>query len=129
MNELQSLIVRGMKGTFPASDAEILREVEKGMREQRYKVFVIKYAAFCILAMPDHPLQQPQVIHFYSEIPRLRRKLVRTVLDFIKKNGYSKFQAVNSSGADDEVWKRTFLYPGWKIKPTKTVFEFEVDNG
>lgn len=129
MNELQALIVRGMSTVFSATPEEVITEVEKGLSEKRYRLFVIKYAAFCLLAMPDHPLQKPQVIHFYSEIPRLRRKLVRTVLDFIKQSGYNTFQAVNSSGADDEVWKRTFRYPGWKLKPTKTVFEFEVDNG
>lgn len=126
MNEFQSLILRGMHGFFHASDVEILKEIATGMRSGKYKVFRAEYAAFCILYMPQTPLDVPQVLHFYSEKPALRRALVGTVLDFVKKSGYNTLRAINGSGLDDAIWTRAFRHKGWEIKPKMTVFDFEV---
>lgn len=125
MTELQSLIIRGMRGFFPASDSEILREVAEGVKSGRLKVFISENAAFCILTIPQNKLDYPQVLHFYSERKGLRGALVARVLAFVKKIGYNKLQAINGSGMDDEIWTRAFRHEGWEIKPVKTVFEFE----
>ena len=128
MNELQSLILRGMHGFFPGSDADILRAVAEGLKSGRFRIFLVEASGFCILAMPDNALDQPQVLHFYCEKPALRHALVGTVLAFVRSQGYNKLIAINGSGKDDEVWTRTFHYEGWKINPVKTVFEFEVEK-
>lgn len=126
MNDLQSLIMRGMKGFFSADCAEILRDIAEGVASLRYKMFISENSAFCILQMPKTPFEFPQVLHFYSEKPSLTNPLVSKVLDFVKNSGYNKLIAINGSGIPDEVWTRLFHHKDWKIKPTKTVFEFEV---
>lgn len=126
MTPLEKLIVRGMHGFFPASDAEILEAIIRGQINGELVLFHLETAAFCIVAMPKSPLDIPQVLHFYSEKPALRGALVAQVLDFVKLKGYNKLQAINGSGMDDTVWKRAFKHEGWDIKAVKTVFEFEV---
>lgn len=126
MNELKDLLLRGMRGFFPATDAEIIREVACGMREGRYKVFTVHYTAFVIIVLPQNPLQVPQVVHFYSEGAPQRRALVAKVLAFMKENGYNKFWGINGSGKSDAVWTRAFRHKEWKINAMNTVFEFEV---
>lgn len=129
MNNLNSLILRGMKPYFSASDADIIREVAKHVLEN--KVFVYDEAGepvgFCILYVPKGPLDTPQVMHFYSEgSKKATHALVGRVLDFVKEKGYNKLTAINGSTASDEVWTRAFRHEGWEIKPVKTVFQFEV---
>lgn len=126
-HKLADLLVRGMQPFFTATPAEIIKEVSKGIVLGEYKVFVIDFKAFCILRMPQNPLDIPQVLHFYSEGTALdRHSLVSRVLDFVKEKGYTKLRAVNGSEASDEIWKRAFKHKGWEIKPVKTVFDFEV---
>lgn len=126
MNDLQNLILRGMKGVFNVSDKVLLDELARGVRTCEYRLFYVKYTAFCIVMMPQKPLETPQVMHFYTEKPALRRALAREVLDFVKSKGYNKLRAINNSGAPDPVWVRAFRQTGWEIKPVKTVFDFEV---
>jgi hypothetical protein len=128
MNDLQSLIIRGMRGFFPASDVDILRAIADGLKSGRFRIFVKDQAAFCILALPQTALDDPQVLHFYAEKPALRHALVSTVLAFVRSQGYNKLIAINGSGKDDEVWTRAFRHEGWRINPVKTVFEFEVEK-
>lgn len=125
MNELQKLIVRGLEGFFSATPSEMLRELGLGVATGKYKVFVSRFDGYCILALPQTPFEHPQVLHFYSENKAVTRKLVAQTLDFVAKRGYTKLLAVNGSGAPDAVWTRAFRYEGWRIKPVKTVFEFE----
>jgi hypothetical protein len=128
MNELQALIVHGMRGFFDASDTDILKAVAEGMKSGRLKLFVQGNAAFCLLAMPQNALDVPQVLHFFSAERSQRRELVGKVLDFVKKSGYNTLRAINGSSVSDDIWTRAFRYKGWKIKPVKTVFEFEVEK-
>lgn len=122
----KDLLLRGMRPFFSASDADILKAIAAGIVSKEYKVFTLDNAAFCILRMPQSALETPQVLHFYSEKPHLRAKLVVHVLDFVKNNGYNKLRAINGSGMPDEVWQRAFRHKDWEIKPVKTVFDFEV---
>lgn len=126
MKQLNSLILRGMRPFFSASDADIIKEVARGVASKEYKVFILDNAAFCIIRMPQNALDIPQVLHFYSEKPALRSKLVAHVLDFVKEKGYNKLRAINGSGFPDDVWQRAFRHKDWEIKPVKTVFDFEV---
>lgn len=125
MNELQSLLVRGM-ADFGVLPEDMLREIARGVETGEYKVFIIDNAAFCVLSMPQRPFENPQVLHFYSEKPGLRQALLTRMMDYIKSKGYNKFIAINGSSATDKVWTRAFRHDGWKINPVKTVFEFEV---
>lgn len=125
MTNVQALLVRGMRDFFPATPAEIIREIACGVISGKYHVFLQGDAAFCILALPQTPLELPQVLHFYSEKPALRRALVGRVLDFVREKGYNKLRAINGSGTADDIWQRAFRHKGWEIKPVKTVFEFE----
>lgn len=126
MNEMQELIVRGMKDFFHASPEAILRELGEGVRSGKYRVFFHSNSAYCIIQLPSSPFEVPQVVHFYSERPGSRGALVSAVLDFIKQSGYTTLRAVNGSGVPDETWVRTFRHKDWNIKPVKTVFDFEV---
>jgi hypothetical protein len=128
MNELKKLIIRGLKPVFNYPDDAIVQEIETGLKSGKYKLFVIRYSAFCILYIPQTIFETPQVLHFYSEKPHMRRELVDAVLDFVKKSGYTKLRATNGSGADDEIWKRAFRHKDWTITPVKTVFDFEVKH-
>lgn len=126
---LANIFVRGMSGSFSATPREIITEVAQ--RVLLGGVFV-KYrntipVAFGIVDWPRNALESPQVLHFYSEGSREEtRALVAHILDKVKQKGYNKLQAINGSGASDDIWTRAFRYKGWKIKPVKTVFEFEV---
>lgn len=126
MSETRELILRGMRPFFPATDAEIIKDVANGILSGEYKVFVSGNSAFCILRLPQKPLDTPQVLHFYSEKPGLRSALVGRVLDFVREKGYNKLRAINGSGFPDEIWQRAFRHKDWEIKPVKTVFDFEV---
>lgn len=119
-------ILCGMRGFFPGTDEQIKVALESGLASGRFKLFIEGQAAFCLLTIPQTPFDYPQVLHFYSEKPALRRALVGQVLDFVRESGYNKLQAVNGSKLDNEMWTRAFRHPGWEIKPVKTVFEFEV---
>lgn len=123
------LFVRGIQPFFPATSAEIIKEVAKHI--SKGGVFVNWErglpVAFCIVVWPENALETPQVLHFYSEGSRAAtRQLVAYVLDKVKQKGYNKLRAINGSGASDDIWTRAFNYEGWEIKPVKTVFEFEV---
>lgn len=124
--DLKNLLLRGMRPYFPVSDIEIIREIACGVLSGHYKVLLQGEAAFCILAMPQNPLEVPQVLHFYSEKPAHRHALVAQVLDFVRKSGYNTLRAINGSGTTDDIWTRAFRHEGWEIKPVKTVFEFKV---
>lgn len=130
---MRDLFLRGLKPLSDRSEREILEAVAKHIKLGG--VFVSydeeKPVAFAIVLWPADALEKPQVAHFYSEGSRSASiRLKNHVLDTIRKKGYNNFIAVNSSGAPDEVWTRLFGHKEWKMKPIRTVFEFEVvDNG
>lgn len=126
MNELQSLLLRGMHGFFHKPDAEIIEEIRRGMISGEYELLYVKNSAFCLLYMPQKAFDIPQVLHFYSEEKAVTHALIGYVLDFIKSKGYNTLRAVNGSGVSDAVWTRAFRHEGWEIEPVKTVFDFKV---
>lgn len=131
MTSLQELFVRGMSPFFSATSREIITEVAqyilKGGVYVKYRNTIP--IAFAMVDWPKSALEIPQVLHFYSEGSREEtRALVSHILDKVKEKGYNKLRAINGSGASDNIWTRAFRYEGWKIKPVKTVFEFEVKN-
>lgn len=68
----------------------------------------------------------PQVAHFYNEgSAKLKRELVKTVVDFVQENGYNRFWAINATGRADSVWARTFWRAG-KTSKVGSIMEFEI---
>ena len=129
MNNMQELLLRGMRPFFSATDAEIMAEILRIDKTGGFLAakFNDKPVGFALIAWPVDKLDIPQVIHFYSEGPKhITKLLVGHVLDTVKKKGYTKLRAINGSGAPDDIWTRAFRHEGWEIKPVKTVFDFEV---
>lgn len=128
--DLALLFLRGLNPFYSAKDGDLIKAVVENIHKGGVLVQYEKGTpiAFCIIVWPESALNIPQILHFYSEGSRVStRTLVGYVLDKVKQKGYNKLQAVNGSGASDDIWTRAFRYEGWKIKPVKTVFEFEVE--
>lgn len=119
-----SIILRGMRPFFSASDEEIKHEIARYVYKDG---FISTSSGFCLIEWPDSPLSQPQIMHFYDEGGAADRRLLRNmVLDKIREKGYNSFIAINGSGAPDAVWKRIFQHEDWEIAPVKTVHEFRL---
>lgn len=125
----KELFLKGMKDFFKVSEKEILIEVAKYIKDGgviAYNSDTKGYIAFAIIHWPKNPLEVPQVVHFYSEGTRHEtRTLIQAILDKVKEKGYNVLQAINGSGASDDIWTRAFRHEGWDIKPVRTVFRFE----
>ena len=65
----------------------------------------------------------PQVVLFTADKPEAKRALIGMGVDFLKDLGYTRFVAVNTSGAADSVWKRAFWRKG-EARKIGTIMEF-----
>lgn len=65
----------------------------------------------------------PQVVLFAADTAEAKRALIGIGVDFLKDLGYTRFLAVNTSGAADSVWKRAFWRKGEATK-IGTIMEF-----
>lgn len=110
--------------------AVVEKELERLTRDPKAGILLgleeHQYRAISVIILPISPLDTtPQVIHLYNEGSRaLRKELVQATVDFIEKNGYNSFVAVNYTSKDDKVWKRVMQPTGWEIKPIGTLMEF-----
>ena len=67
----------------------------------------------------------PQWVLFYADTSEAKRALIGLGVDFLKGLGYTRFVAVNTSGAADSVWKRAFWRKGEASK-IGTIMEFKL---
>lgn len=67
----------------------------------------------------------PQVVLFAASSQEARRAIVDYGVDFLRGKGYTRFCAVNTSGAADSVWKRAFWRKGEATK-IGTIMEFKL---
>lgn len=67
----------------------------------------------------------PQVVLFYADSAEAKRALIGLGIDFLKGLGYTRFMAVNTSGAPDSVWKRAFWRKG-EANKIGTIMEFKL---
>lgn len=116
----------------PGPFARIRADLEKATLDP---YFIVLAGRFCgetsglaVGVLPSSTLHEwPQVPFFYSEGPRqLTLALATAVVDQFREAGYTRFRAINRSGAPDEVWARA-LKPGGRMRPLGSYVEF--DNG
>ena len=86
-----------------------------------------KFKGIGIVLLPDDKFSPiPQVPLFYNEgSMAIKRALVSKIVDFIVENGYTKFQAINTSGKADSIWARAFRRAG-KSRRIGSIMEFEI---
>lgn len=96
------------------------------IEDQDGKAVFIAYEGRDIKGVTTLSLQDfPQWTLFYADSPEAKRALVGMGVDFLRDKGYTRFCAVNTSGAPDSVWKRAFWRNGEASK-IGTIMEFKL---
>lgn len=133
-----------MENPYAIAEMEVIRQLSMWTMDQSKWLAVAEgikggyLALFCASTVPDRlegvfiiglpmdALQDiPQVVHFQCQGGlKLRKKMVETLVAFVKQCGYTSFAAMNGSRVPDAVWLRTFR-DGGPIVRQQTIFEFD----
>ncbi len=86
-----------------------------------------KLRALSIACLPRSTLTPfPTVYHFYNAgSAKLREALIDATVDFFLQAGYTRFLAMNTTGASDEAYAKLFRKAG-EAKRVYSVLEFKV---